>query len=617
MSRKVIIILIMLLAVYGLLSVFHPGGLMAYVFPSVCWGLLALATLWACGLRRIRSWFDKRVTIVAALVAIFYIIIYMDIGLFTGFGRSPLSFTPGALMVNLILVSSTLLGMEFSRAYIIKSFGGRRPFLTVGLVTLLYSFISISIVGLLSFSDPLALTRFLGTGLLPIVAVNLLASYLALIGGPIASLAYRAPLMALMWFSPILPNLSWGTEALLGVMAPVMSFLVINQFTPTVTLRRSGIPVEPKGFGRNRRSSLRGWMIASVLCVIVVWTSTGLLGIRPTTMISGSMQPTMDVGDIAIVLDVPADSVQPGDIIQFWRDEEMVVHRVVEISRSGNGRLFVTKGDANREPDAAPVYPSQVRGKVVLNIPKVGWAAIAVKGFFSGVWSIFSANPVLIVLAIMSGAFIFYVFRAHKNRSVKRWRRKGLGGQKFIVPLSSVLIVMAITGFAYSHWSDDIYMSGTVKTGHWRTIIDSYKVLSPYDDDLIEDQLSPNNRTLLISSDNVFSSWYVWVGLKIHNPGAQAVLVKEPIYAFHPNNAEDNFEIETYFYGPYRTGKEIPENVWQKARYWNLPADDNREPPIRADHCEHVFVWIKLHSVDNLGAVQISITVTNELAFYN
>ena len=617
MSRKVIIILIMLLVVYGLLSTFHPGGLMAYAFPSVCWGLLALATVWACGLRRIRSWFDKRVTIVAALVAIFYIIIYMDIGLFTGFGRSPLSFTPGALMVNLILVSSTLLGMELSRAYIIKSFGGRRPFLAIGLVTLLYSFISVSIIGLLSFSDPLALTKFLGTGLLPIIAVNLLASYLALIGGPIASLAYRAPLMAIMWFSPILPNLSWGTEALLGVMVPTMSFLAINQFIPTATLRRSGIPAETKGFGRNRRSSLRGWMIASVLCVLVVWTSTGLLGIQPTTVISGSMKPTMDVGDMAIVLDAPADSVQTGDIIQFWRDGEMVIHRVVEVSDEETGRLFVTQGDANREPDAAPVYPGQVRGKVILNIPKVGWAAIAIKGFFSAVWLFLSANPALTVFVITSGVFIFYVFRSRKNRSVKRWRssrwrRKGLGDQKLIIPLSSVLIVMAITGFAYSHWSDAIYMSGTVKMGHGHTIIDSYKVLSPYDDDLITDQLSTDYRTLQISSDNVFSSWYAWVGLKIHNTGTLPVRVKAPTYEFEPDNVKNSFEIETYFYGPY-TGGAIPKEVWAWAKVETLPVLPSDSPPI-INPCQHAIVWVKLHSIDDLGAVQISITIVDELA---
>lgn len=461
----------MVLAVYGLMETFHPGGLMAYVFPSACWVLLTLATVWACGFKTLRSWFNRRVTIVAALVAIFYIIIYMDIGLFTGFGRSPLSFTPKFLMINFILVSSTLLGMEFSRAYIVKSFGRKRPFLTIGLVTLLYTFINVSVIGLLSFRDPLALSRFLGIGLLPIIAVNLLASYLALIGGPIASLAYRAPLMALTWFSPILPDLSWGIESLLGVMVPTMSFLAINWFIPRATLMKSGILTRTRGFGRNRGSSMRGWMIASVLCVLVVWASTGLFGIRPTTVISGSMRPIMDVGDMAIIRNAPADSIEVGDIIQYWNSGEMTIHRVVDIQQGESGKLFVTKGDATSTPDLAPVGPSQVIGKVVLNIPKVGWAAIATKEFFSGAWSLISANTALTVLAGTSGVFIFYMFRSHKNRSVRRWRgsrwgRKGLGDQKFIVPLSSMLILLAITGFAYSHWTDSVQISGTVKMGH-------------------------------------------------------------------------------------------------------------------------------------------------------
>ena len=35
-------------------------------------------------------------------------------------------------------------------------------------------------------------------------------------------------------------------------------------------------------------------------------------------------------------------------------------------------------------PDRDPVVPIQVLGKVVFEIPKIGWVAIAVKGFFTG-----------------------------------------------------------------------------------------------------------------------------------------------------------------------------------------------------------------------------------------
>jgi len=60
------------------------------------------------------------------------------------------------------------------------------------------------------------------------------------------------------------------------------------------------------------------------------------------------------------------------------------VHRVVEIQESEGQRVFITQGDANREPDATPVLPANVVGKAVFSIPKIGWAAIAVKEFFMG-----------------------------------------------------------------------------------------------------------------------------------------------------------------------------------------------------------------------------------------
>jgi len=469
-KQMAFVVLALLLSNYAILNVLRPGGLMAYLLPSACWVFLAIVALKACGFGRIRSWFNGRVTIAALSVAIFFIIILINIGLFAGFGWSVLSFAPTALIINSILVLSTLLGMEFSRASIIKTFGRGRPFLTIGLVTLLYSFVTISTFRLLTLNDPLGLTKFLGISILPVIAENLLASYLSLIGGPVASLAYRGPLMAFWWFSPILPHLSWGIESLLGVMVPALGFLLVNQFISPFTLRRAGIPAEAKGFGKTKKSPLRSWMAVSIFAVLMVWASTGLLGIQPTTVLSGSMSPAMDTGDLAIVQEVSANSIGVGDIIQFWRDGAMVIHRVTEVAQGRGEKIFVTKGDANSKPDIDPVFPSQVRGKVILTIPKLGWTVIAAQSFVRSTWSLLSANFALIALTITSGACIFFGIRLGKNRSVRRWgarwRRKGLDSRRFIAPLSLILMMMAASGFAYAHWSQTIYISGTV-TSKW------------------------------------------------------------------------------------------------------------------------------------------------------
>jgi hypothetical protein len=57
----------------------------------------------------------------------------------------------------------------------------------------------------------------------------------------------------------------------------------------------------------------------------------------------------------------------------------MNLHRVAEIQQTESGLQFITKGDANNAPDTTPVTADQIRGKLILTIPKVGWVSIAIK----------------------------------------------------------------------------------------------------------------------------------------------------------------------------------------------------------------------------------------------
>jgi len=60
-----------------------------------------------------------------------------------------------------------------------------------------------------------------------------------------------------------------------------------------------------------------------------------------------------------------------------------VVHRVYDIAGEGDTKVFITKGDANDEPDTEPILADNIIGKAVFNIPKIGWIPIAVKSLIS------------------------------------------------------------------------------------------------------------------------------------------------------------------------------------------------------------------------------------------
>lgn len=612
------IILALALSSYLLLNFFPARGWMAYLLPSACWGTLAFLSLRACGPSRIRAWFNGRISLAAASVSLLHVLLLLNLGLFTGFGRSPYSSAPLPLLLNALLAFSTLLGMELSRAYLAKSLGKRRPFLALGSLTLLYTFLGLTLARLLSLRSPLEVTKFLGTGFLPLLAENLLATYLAFLGGPLASLAYRLPLTSFWWFCPILPRLPWGVEALLGVMVPTVGFFLINLYTSPFTLRRLGFLSRQEGFGL-RRPQARGLILASVLCVVMVWASTGLLGLRVTTVLSGSMSPSLQVGDLVMVREVPASSVRPGDVILFGREGVPVLHRVVEVRQESRGWSFLTKGDANSSPDSTPVSSSQLLGKMVLQIPKAGWVILGVKGAMVGLWSFVREHAVLL-LSLPLLAVTVILGRRYRGRRV-RWglgRRTSL--QRWSAPFAFLLVFLAAGGIAYSHWSEPLYVAGTVETGTWGSEIECYKVWS-FPCWQVSSCLSPDHRTLHLRYRYTYPCDMVWAVLKIHNAKTVPVFFKGFRYQFDPPSLEKDFRICEWFFGPY-SGSESQGDCcwwkdglcgagcydWEKGCLW-LDSRCSVEPPIQLDPCQSLIAIVGLKSCTRACDFLVSISV--------
>ncbi|MFC2011120.1 signal peptidase I [Chloroflexota bacterium] len=87
---------------------------------------------------------------------------------------------------------------------------------------------------------------------------------------------------------------------------------------------------------------------------------------------SGSMEPTINVGDLIITgpMDGPINGeVKAGTIITYEYSNEMVTHRVNSI----DNETMVTKGDAVEDPDPWSVTMSAIRGVYLFKIPYVGY----------------------------------------------------------------------------------------------------------------------------------------------------------------------------------------------------------------------------------------------------
>lgn len=108
---------------------------------------------------------------------------------------------------------------------------------------------------------------------------------------------------------------------------------------------------------------------------------------------TGSMYPTMEIGDVVIVK--ITKEVQPNDIIVYIDGESIITHRLIE----KNENELIAKGDANNSEDK-PIQEDMVLGEVIKIIPKIGiWRKIFTSPEVVGL--------ILLLIILFSAVFLY------------------------------------------------------------------------------------------------------------------------------------------------------------------------------------------------------------------
>ena len=116
-------------------------------------------------------------------------------------------------------------------------------------------------------------------------------------------------------------------------------------------------------------------MASAVLLLLAMPTfARNQLGIGVTTVLTGSMRPAIDPGDLVVTQVTQAAAVVTGDVVVVTSGKEQVAHRVVEIRPLNGLNRLTTKGDANPTIDIDPVMLSSAAGvpRVIWRIPNIG-----------------------------------------------------------------------------------------------------------------------------------------------------------------------------------------------------------------------------------------------------
>jgi signal peptidase len=120
-------------------------------------------------------------------------------------------------------------------------------------------------------------------------------------------------------------------------------------------------------------------VVVALAAFLLLAIGPRVLGYQTSTMLTGSMAPLINPGDVVVTAPTPVSDIRVGDVITYHipvEDHRVETHRVTELLTTADGTTAVrTKGDANNgaDPWTAALQGNTV-DRHVLTVPYVGQA---------------------------------------------------------------------------------------------------------------------------------------------------------------------------------------------------------------------------------------------------
>ncbi len=363
---KIMIILISLFTLTLLnMLVFNISNI--YIISAIIL-LFILLIKFTIGYERSKNrYFKDTMMNIFIIVMLYYIFTYIT-GIFVGFIRTGYSITFLNLIRNMLPVIIIILTVEVLRYMVNKKIIDDKKLLILSSVV----FVLIDIMfktELFNLNRGADIVSIVSLIIFPAIGMNILLSYTSINFGFMPAIFYRILMELPEYFLPIFPNFNEYINAIIAFLLPLLILYLISR-----TIKKK----EKKDSSLEKNILNRIFTILMIIVmVIIIFLTSGMFKYYVISIGSGSMQPNLNVGDVAIVekIDDPK-IIEEQDILVFEQNDIVVVHRVEEIKYENDEYKFITKGDNNKEIDNWVVNENEILGIVNFKIPYVGYPTV-------------------------------------------------------------------------------------------------------------------------------------------------------------------------------------------------------------------------------------------------
>jgi signal peptidase len=143
------------------------------------------------------------------------------------------------------------------------------------------------------------------------------------------------------------------------------------------------------------------FLVLVITAMVLPAVLTSYFGLSAHTVVSGSMEPKIQPGDVIVASQKTSADVNVGDVVIFLdrKSWQVQAHRVINKSLKGNVFTFTTKGDANTDSDGPfEIINSAALRTSSLVIPNIGYA---IDSFQSNQMRLFAGFALLGIITVL------------------------------------------------------------------------------------------------------------------------------------------------------------------------------------------------------------------------
>ena len=358
-----------------ILLFFIKSIIFKYVLSIIGLGIVLFIANLAYKKKRDTNFFRGSATRIMLAIVIFYYIIMFLLGLILGFSKTMFSLNPYKWVQGLIPTLIITIISERLRYLIIKNNPTEKKAIYL-LTAVMMLFNILVITNIFTLTNYYVLFVFICVTALPIIAQELLSTYLVCNYGFKPVIVYKLIMNLYIYILPIMTNLGDYLQGAIGIIMPFTIYVVLVKY------------LKPKEENKRRKEKFLGINIsfitipAMICLIIIIVLVSGITKYQMIAIASNSMVPVYARGDAIIFERIDNKLLQDDDVIVFKKDNILVAHRIVNTKEVSSKLYFYTKGDANNTVDAELVSEEDVLGKVRRVVKYIGFPTVWLNELF-------------------------------------------------------------------------------------------------------------------------------------------------------------------------------------------------------------------------------------------